>query len=344
VQLQTPLAFFAARFELSPRALRLATTAALLVSIVIVFFGGLVRVTGSGLGCPDWPTCDGTSIPPTAELGIHGVIEFANRVFTGVVVLAVGWAIVAARLQRPRDRSITRLAWSQFWLVVANAIAGGITVLVDLNPWVVALHFVLAMALLATTTLTWHRVREKAAVAEVVPEALEGLERGVSEKGASSASATGRASALAWAIAIVTAILILVGTLVSGTGPHSGDSADVPRMPLNWTFVATVHGILGTAVLALAIGLLLSLGSTGRDRLVRRRTVVFLVVVALQGLLGLIQSLTGLPESLVSFHLLGSALVWVGALRLLLDANPRLFRGRTPAAGALEAATIGART
>jgi cytochrome c oxidase assembly protein subunit 15 len=338
VQLQTPLAFFAARFELSPRALRLATTAALLVSIVIVFFGGLVRVTGSGLGCPDWPTCDGTSIPPTAELGIHGVIEFANRVFTGVVVLAVGWAIVAARLQRPRDRSITRLAWSQFWLVVANAIAGGITVLVDLNPWVVALHFVLAMALLATTTLTWHRVHERATVAEVVPEALEGLE---SPPSRASGSVSAR---LAWAIALVTAILILVGTLVSGTGPHSGDSADVPRMPLNWTFVATVHGILGTAVLALAIGLLLSLGSTGRDRLVRRRTVVFLAVVALQGLLGLIQSLTGLPESLVSFHLLGSALVWVGALRLLLDANPRLFRGRTPAPGAREAATIGART
>ena len=301
----TPLGWAAARWELGPRALRWSTTAALLVSIVIVFTGGLVRVTGSGLGCPTWPTCDGVSIAPSAELGIHGVIEFANRLLTAVIIVAVGWVIVAARLQRPRVRAVTRLAWSQFWLVVANAVAGGITVLVQLNPWVVALHFVLAIALLATTTLTWHRVREDPELPARLP---------------------GGAAGLSWALAGFTVALILVGTLVSGSGPHSGDSADVPRMQLSWTGAAWVHGILGAAVLVLAAALLAATRDAApRSRLVRRRTIAVLAVTAAQGLIGLAQALTGLPEVLVALHLLGSALVWVGVLRVLLDANPQLF-------------------
>lgn len=300
----TPLGWAASRWSLSPRALRWATTAALVVSIIIVFTGGLVRVTGSGLGCPTWPTCDGTSIAPSAELGIHGVIEFTNRMLTTVIVIAVGWVIIAARLQRPRVRAVTRLAWSQFWLVVANAVAGGITVLVELNPWVVALHFVLAIALLATTTLTWHRVHEDPAIDATPP--AQGIRT------------------LAWTLSIVTAVLIVVGTTVTGAGPHSGDSADVPRMQLDWTTVTVLHGVLGSLVLILALVLLFRVRGTGtRERLVRRRVIVFLVVVAAQGLVGLVQSLTGLPEALVSFHLLGAALVWVGVLRVLLDTHPR---------------------
>jgi heme a synthase len=295
---KTPLGYLADRFTLSPRALRWATSAALIVSIVIVFTGGLVRVTGSGLGCPTWPTCEGASIAPSAALGIHGIIEFANRVLTTVIVVAVGWVIVAARIQMPRVRFITRLAWSQFWLVVANAVAGGVTVLVKLNPWVVALHFVLAIALLATTTITWHRVREKPVLES--PPAV--------------------AQPLAWVLIVVTAALVLVGTLVSGTGPHSGDSAKVPRLGFDWTTVTVVHGTLAALVIALTVALLVV---SRRNALLRRRIVILLVVLIAQGLAGTIQALTGLPEALVSFHLLGAALVWVGALRLLLDANPR---------------------
>lgn len=303
--MNTPLGWAAARWALSPRALRWASTAALIVSIVIIFTGGLVRVTGSGLGCPDWPTCDGVNIAASPELGIHGAIEFGNRMLTTVIVVAVGWVIIAARLQRPRVRSLTRLAWSQFWLVVANAVAGGVTVLVGLNPWVVALHFVLAIALLATTTLTWHRVHENR---DVTSELL-----------------SPRTRTLSWALVGATAVLIIAGTLVTGSGPHAGDSADVPRMGFDWATVASVHGIIGSSVAVIAIALLVSLGVGERDRLARRRLVVFLVVIAAQGLAGVIQSLTGLPEALVSFHLLGAALVWVGALRVLLDVNPLLF-------------------
>ena len=306
--MKTPLGWAAERFTLSPRALRWATTAALIVSIIIVFTGGLVRVTGSGLGCPTWPTCDGTSIAPSAELGIHGVIEFANRMLTTVIVIAVGWVIIAARLQKPRVRSVTRLAWSQFWLVVANAVAGGITVLVGLNPWVVALHFVLAIALLATTALTWHRVNEKRPGPEgAVPPRL---------------------GALAWLLVGATAVLVVVGTMVSGSGPHSGDSADVPRMQLDWTTVTIVHGVLGALVFGIALALLVTnRGTDARARLIRRRVVVFLIVALAQGLAGTVQALTGLPAALVSFHLLGAALVWVGALRVLLDVHPALFAG-----------------
>ena len=117
-----------------------------------------------------------------------------------------------------------------------------------------------------------------------------------------------------------------MGTLVSGSGPHSGDSADVPRMQLSWTGAAWVHGILGAAVLVLAAVLLAATrDATPRSRLVRRRVIAVLAVTGAQGLIGLVQAWTGLPEVLVALHLLGSALVWVGVLRVLLDANPELF-------------------
>lgn len=271
------------------------------MSVLIVFSGGVVRVTGSGLGCPTWPACEPGSLTTTPALGIHGLIEFGNRSLTGLLILAVGWAIVAVRLQRPYNRSLGRLAWSQFWLVVANAVAGGISVLTGLNPYVVALHFLLAMALLATTTLTWHRARQDVS-SDAVP--------------------VRRARVLSWALVIVTMVLIAVGTLVSGSGPHSGDSADVPRMGFVWEQVAIVHGILGTAIIVVAVVLWFALNGSP---IARRRVVFFVVVSLVQALVGVIQATTSLPAALVALHLLGSALVWIGALRVLLDTNPGLF-------------------
>jgi cytochrome c oxidase assembly protein subunit 15 len=304
---RTPFDYLADRVTLSPRALRWATTTALVVSILIVFTGGVVRVTGSGLGCPTWPSCDGASLPPTEALGLHGIIEFSNRVFSAFIAVPVAWVIIAARLQKPRERSLTRLAWSQFWLVVANAIAGGITVLTGLNPWVVALHFVLAIALLTTTGLTWHRVHETRPSTLIAPSPA--------------------ARWLSWILVSVCLVLILVGTLVSGSGPHSGDSAEVTRMPLDWRAVTVVHGLLGTATLILAIILWIVLGRGADAALARTRVVFFVIVVILQGAIGLTQALDALPALLVALHLLGAALVWVGALRVLLEVNPALFRG-----------------
>ena len=318
----TPFSWLADRVTLSPRALRWGTTASLIVSVLIVLTGGVVRVTASGLGCPTWPACDATSIAPTPALGIHGLIEFANRVFTGVLIIAVGWAIVAARLQKSRVRALTRLAWSQFWLVVANAVAGGISVLTGLNPWVVALHFMLAIALLTTTTLTWHRARQPVVAAPALRPASSGL---------------------SWALAAATLVLIMVGTLVSGSGPHSGDSAQVPRMGFVWADVTVFHAVLGTVTLLVAVALLILLRGDLNGRLARRRVAFFVVVVVLQGAVGTVQALNGLPEALVAIHLLGAALVWIGALRVLLDANPGLFRSRPEPAPVLAGNTAGAR-
>ncbi len=304
--MRTPFGLLENRLVLGPRALRWGTSAALVTSILIVLGGGVVRVTGSGLGCPTWPTCDGTSIAPIPELGVHGVIEFVNRLLTVVLIVAVGWAISAARLQPVRDRTLTRIAWSQFWLVVANAVAGGITVWVRLNPWVVALHFVLAMGLLATATLTWHRARTGLRAASP-PRAPLGARR------------------LAAALLTATGALILVGTVVTGAGPHAGDSADVQRIPVDWVDVTVVHGTLGTAVLVLAAALLVTLRRDPALGAARRRVVAFLVVALAQTLIGVVQALTALPEALVAVHLLGSALVWVGAIRVLLDTDTRLF-------------------
>jgi cytochrome c oxidase assembly protein subunit 15 len=301
---KTPLGWLADRVTLTPRALRWGTTAALIVSILIIVTGGVVRVTGSGLGCPTWPACDDGSLTTTPELGIHGFIEFANRALTGVLIAAVGWAIVAARLQKPRERSMTRLAWSQFWLVVANAVAGGVTVLTELNPWVVAMHFVMAIALLTTTTLTWHRAHRGQSAAVDIPPWV------------------GRFSGL---LVALTAVLILVGTLVTGTGPHAGDSADVPRMAFVWEQVTLVHGVLGTLTLALGVVLLVAVSRIPGAGLARRRMATFVVVVVVQALLGVAQALLGLPEWMVVLHLLGSALVWVGVLRVLLDLHPTLW-------------------
>jgi cytochrome c oxidase assembly protein subunit 15 len=304
---KTPFGFLADHVTLGRRSLLWSTTVAWIFSIAIVFTGGVVRVTGSGLGCPTWPACDSTSVTTTPELGIHGLIEFSNRMFTGVIIVAVAWVIISARLQKPRERSLTRLAWSQFWLVVLNAVAGGISVLTGLNPWVVALHFVMAMALLATTTLTWHRARAQFRPPTRVLPALP--------------------RRLAWVLVVATIVLIMIGTLVSGSGPHSGAATAVKRMGFDWVDVTIVHGSLAGAVLVLACILLAVLARTPGATDARSRTITFVIVVLAQGLIGIVQSLTSLPDLLVALHLLGAALVWAGALRVLLDVDPRLFGG-----------------
>jgi cytochrome c oxidase assembly protein subunit 15 len=304
---RTPLGWAAERWQLGSRALRWGTTAALVVSVLIVLGGALVRITGSGLGCPTVPFCTEDSFIPTPELGIHGVIEFGNRLLTGVLILAVGWAIVAARLQRPRDRMLTRLAWSMFWLVVANALAGMVTVLAKLNPWTVALHFVLAVGLLACATFTWHRARWT---------------------GGSGPRPSAVARLLAWMLVVATGGLVATGTLVTGSGPHAGDSRDVPRMAFDWGTVVLVHGATALAVLALGVALAFRLRREPGGALALRRIGLLLLLLFAQLALGAIQSLIGLPEVLVVVHVVFAALVWIGALRVLLDTDPRLWAVR----------------
>lgn len=281
----------------SPRGLRTATSVALAASVLIVITGGVVRVTASRLGCSTWPVCEPGSFTPTGALGVHGVIGFSNRVLTGVLCAAVAGVILTAALQHRRDRPVVRLAVAQLALIIGNAVAGGITVWTGLNPYVAAVHFLMAIGLLTTTALTWHRTRT---ITEPGPRFTPiAVQKAFSET-----------------LLVFTAALIGIGTLVSGSGPHSGAADATARIPVPWIAVTLLHGVLGTATLLLTIGLLLRLRTVPAARTPLRRTRVFLIVLMAQALLGVVQSATGLPDTLVVLHLLGAALVWVGVLRV----------------------------
>ncbi|MFE1147218.1 heme A synthase [Streptomyces albidoflavus] len=310
---RNPLAFIAARWTPSPGIVRRAALTALVMAVVIVVTGGAVRLTGSGLGCPTWPKCTEDSLTSTREMGLHGAIEFGNRMLTYVLCAAVGWAIIAARSAKPRRRALTRLGWAQFWVVMGNAVLGGIVVLVGLNPYTVAAHFLLSTALIALATVMWQRTREgDEPVRPLVGRPLRQLVQ---------------------VMVGVTALLIAVGTVVTGAGPHAGDSSDVPRMPLDWEMVSRVHAVLAWVVVALAFALWFVLKAVDAPSGPLARIREFFVILLLQGAIGYVQYLTDLPEILVGLHMLGSCLVWIGVVRLLLSLRERPYAtpGQVPA-------------
>ncbi|KIF78638.1 cytochrome B561 [Streptomyces sp. 150FB] len=303
VAVLTPLAYIARRWTPSPRTLQLAALIAVLASVLIVVTGGAVRLTGSGLGCDTWPKCTDNSLIATPAQGIHGAIEFSNRMLTYVICAAVGWAIIAARCAKPRRTGLTRLAWSQFWLVMGNAVLGGITVKAGLNPWTVAGHLLLAVGLLTVTTLTWLRTREGDGPPRPrVPRPVHKL---------------------AWAIVLTTGVLMVAGTVVTGTGPHAGDSSDVPRMPFKWADTVLVHEVFAWIVCALAVAMWLVLRAVDAPRDTRVISRNLLLILLAQGAVGYAQYLTDLPEVVVGIHMLGLTLVWIGVLRMFVCLRER---------------------
>ncbi|MET9985780.1 COX15/CtaA family protein [Streptomyces rochei] len=300
---RNPLAFIAARWTPDPRTVRRAALVALVMSVVIVVTGGAVRLTGSGLGCPTWPKCTEDSLTNTSEMGVHGVIEFGNRLLTYVLCAAVGWAIIATRSQKPFRRGLTRLGWAQFWIVMGNAILGGIVVLVGLNPYTVAAHFLLSTALIAVATVMWQRTREgDAAPRPLVGKAIQQL---------------------VWVLVVVSVLLIAVGTVVTGAGPHAGDSSEVERMPIDWETVSKVHAVLAWVVVTLTFALWFVLKAVDAPKGPLARTRDLFLVLLAQGVIGYVQYFTDLPEVLVGLHMFGSCLVWIATLRVLLALRER---------------------
>ncbi|MEU4050873.1 COX15/CtaA family protein [Streptomyces olivaceus] len=300
---RNPLAFIAARWTPHPRTVQRAAFVALAMAVVIVVTGGAVRLTGSGLGCPTWPKCTDDSLTSTSEMGLHGVIEFGNRMLTYVLCAAVGWAIIAARSQKPYRRSLTLLGWTQFWVVMGNAVLGGVVVLVGLNPYTVAAHFLLSTALIAVATVMWQRTRE----GDAAPRPLIG--KAVQQ--------------LVWVLTAVSILLIAVGTVVTGAGPHAGDSSDVPRMPVDWEMVSKAHAVLAWIVVTLTFALWFVLKAVDAPKGPSARTRDLFLVLLAQGAVGYIQYFTDLPEILVGLHMLGSCLVWIAVLRVLLALRER---------------------
>ncbi|MFJ4863031.1 heme A synthase [Streptomyces sp. NPDC088748] len=298
-----PLAHIASRWTPSPRTVQRAALAALVMSVVIVVTGGAVRLTGSGLGCDTWPKCTDDSLIVTQEQGFHGAIEFGNRMLTYVLSAAVGWAIIAARSAEPWRHSLTKLGWVQFFIVMANAVLGGITVLTGLNPYSVAGHFLLATALITVTTVTWQRTREG--------------------DGAPRPRVPGPVRKLSWALLATTLVLIAAGTAVTGSGPHAGDSSEIRRMPFDWDTTAHVHAVAAWVVCALAVAMWLVLRLVDAPADTRGRARDLLVVLLAQGAIGYVQYATQVPEALVAAHMLGSCLVWIAVLRVALGLRER---------------------
>ncbi|MFJ4896166.1 heme A synthase [Streptomyces sp. NPDC088727] len=300
---RNPLQYIADRWTPSPRTVRRAAMSAVVMAVAIVVTGGAVRLTGSGLGCPTWPKCTDESLTATSAMGFHGAIEFGNRMLTYVLCAAVGWAIIAARSAKPRRRSLTRLGWAQFWVVMGNAVLGGIVVLVGLNPYTVAAHFLLSTALLTLALVTWQRTRE----GDTAPRPLVG--KAVSQ--------------LTWLLVVAAGLLIAVGTVVTGAGRHAGDSSDVHRIPIDWKTIAQLHADLAWVVVALTVALWFVLKAVDAPvGPLHRARDLFLILMA-QGVIGYVQYFTDTPEILVGLHMFGSCLVWIGVVRVLLSQRER---------------------
>jgi heme a synthase len=276
------------RFELSPEAYRRITLVALLALVVIVVTGAAVRLTGSGLGCPDWPTCDGDRLVSEFK-DTPEIIEFVNRTITGLVSLAVAAAVLGSHWRRPYRRDLALLSWGLVAGVVAQVVLGGVTVLLELTPPIVMAHFLLSMVLVADAVVLHHRAGEP-----------DGQRRRLAV--APSVAAVGTV-----AVAL-TAVVVFVGTMVTGTGPHGGDP-DVERLPFAIREVARVHG---TLALALAVAVAVLVVQTRRGRWV-------VAAIVAQIAIGYIQYFNGVPEVLVGLHVFGATLVWIAVLELFLS-------------------------
>ncbi|MFC0580960.1 COX15/CtaA family protein [Micrococcoides hystricis] len=264
----------------------------------IIVTGGAVRVTGSGLGCSEWPKCTPESMVPTAELGMHGAIEFGNRLLTFVLAGIALALVVVLWKQRQHFRMIIGLAIGLMMTIPIQAVLGGITVWSGLNPWVVAGHFLVSAIMVAVATLMLVRVaaehrRSKGELAAHAP-IVDG-------------PTTGTTRMLAGSLIIFMALSVFFGTIVTGTGPHAGDPG-APRHNFDLELVARIHvapvWILTAAALILTF-LTFKIGGSATQK----RSVVLLVAAILyQGVIGYVQYFTGVPIVLVLFHLLGTGL------------------------------------
>lgn len=280
--------------------IRPAAIASLAVNILIVVTGGVVRLTGSGLGCPTWPRCTEQSFVPHRALGWHGAIEFGNRMVTFLLAaVAIATFVVAWRYGR---RSLTRLAFVLALGVPAQAVIGGVTVLTDLNPWIVAFHLLVSLAMIGVAVVLLRRIDE--GDGPPVPLVADGTTWLV------------RATFLTgWAV-------LYVGTVVTGSGPHAGD-IDSPRNNLDPRALSQLHTDVVFLLLGLTVAAVLVLRTVDAPERARRAASALLVVELAQGLVGFVQYFSDLPVGLVTLHLLGAALTSAALTWLLVSVRER---------------------
>ena len=280
--------------EVATRVLAPATGLLLFLQAALVVTGGAVRLTGSGLGCPTWPECTPgsyTPVPHQAEPQLNVWIEFGNRLLTFVLVIASAAVIIAVLKSKRRDLRV--LAVGQFLGIFGQGILGGITVLTDLNPIPVAGHLLLSIILIAGATSLYSR-RYKPVVF-VKPASLT--------------------SKISWLHIVTSFVVIILGTIVTGSGPHAGD-AQAKRFDFDIRTVAWLHADVVIFLLGVTFAFYVAQGTSDHSK---RAIKVFALIALAQGGIGYVQYFTGIPEILVAAHLLGATLVWIAAWRIRLS-------------------------
>jgi heme a synthase len=276
--------------------------ASLVANIGLVVNGGAVRLTGSGLGCPTWPRCTSRSFVAHDALGVNGFIEFGNRLLTFVLAaIAIATWLAAMRL-RPARSSVRRPATFLLLAIPIQAVVGGVSVLTDLNPWVVSFHLLASLAMVGVAVVLVRRTFEDDGPARAtVPRPVVLLARSL--------------FAVVWAV-------LYVGTVVTGSGPHAG-SADAPRNGLSPADVSQLHADLVFLLVGLTLGMVLALRAVDAPPRLMRAVWWLLGLELAQGVVGFTQYLTDLPVVLVALHMLGAALISAAAAWLLLGTRTR---------------------
>jgi len=300
---------------LSPGRYRAITLAALFALGAIIVTGAAVRLTGSGLGCDDWPACNDQQLIDVSSK--HAAIEQVNRLFTGLVSLAVIAAVLGSLARVPRRKDLLYLSLGLVGGVVAQIVLGGVTVLVDLHPLAVQGHMLVSLILVATAVTLVHRASQPDEGLPVRPVSPE-LNRHAA------------------AAAVLTVVALVTGTVVTGAGPHAGDE-DVGRFDVAIGTVARVHGLAVIATTVLMAFLAIRLRNRPAERAeIAEWVSAWIFVALLQGAVGYVQYFNEVPALLVGIHVLGATVLWSITVALLLRTMPL----RRPATAARTSARV----
>jgi len=284
--------------RLQPSQYRAVTVGALIAVCAIVVTGVAVRLTGSGLGCDDWPNCNDSQLIDVSST--HAAIEQVNRLFTGLVSVAVIAAVLGSLRRQPRRRDLTWWSVGLVAGVLGQIVLGGVTVLVDLHPIAVQGHLLLSMVLVVNATVLVRRAGE-----------ADGVERNTTVSPVTQATT--------FALAAGASLAVFTGTLVTGAGPHAGDE-DVRRFGFDIPTVARVHGVTVMLTIAIALGLLWRVRRRRTERGAMTPVVTtWLFVAALQATVGYVQYFNGVPELLVGLHVAGATALMVVTTHVVLD-------------------------
>ena len=304
----------------TPTSMRRLTLAGVIADTVIMSTGAAVRLSASGLGCPDWPQCSAADIVASKNAGqtlLNTWIEFSNRLLNFPLVIIAGLIFIATWQYRPdgkRRRDLVWLGAAQPLGVVAQAVIGGIVVLTNLNPAAVSVHFLVSASIVAAA------VALHTAVSGGRPPETRRDREDPSPR--TSLAVRRDLQLISAALVAVTCLMLAAGTVVTGTGPLAGH-ADTPRYKLPLEGVTQLHADIGWLMAGLAVALVLGLRLSGAPPRAVRASWIMLAALGSQGVIGYIQYFTHLPAGLVWVHVTGSVLVWIAVLRLFFAVRDR---------------------